>query len=210
LAVIGAGYEQWVALWQERAAWWPYEVRNLLLLATLYPLLCLALEKRLGAAMLTWTYDLETLLVLDNITVNDAIRRIEDRRLGPRVEDVLQRFLKHLEAKFNVLNEELVELSTLSRSIHPHLARYQILIKARKVQERKNRIEAMLQALEKECGKYHVYVGDLTRRNRGETGHRVAAAISEHAGIVGAFEARIREARHSLRTFADLSSSDIA
>lgn len=71
-------------------------------IAVLYALILLAIQRRASGESIRWTYRLETELLLENITPEIAIRRIEHRALGPKLQDVMDRFFDGLDQKFDL------------------------------------------------------------------------------------------------------------
>lgn len=56
-----------------------------------------------------WTYDLETDILLGTVSLDTALRRIEHRALGPKLEDVMNKFFDDLDKKIDELENCLTE-----------------------------------------------------------------------------------------------------
>jgi hypothetical protein len=73
------------------------------LLVVLYLLVLAAVERQQRNASIDWTYELETELVLESIAPEVALRRIEHRALGRRLQDVMDGFFDEMDGNFAVL-----------------------------------------------------------------------------------------------------------
>ena len=72
-----------------------YEVVTLLV--TTYYLLLVLVDRKQKSHEIAWTYEVETALVLGAITPEIAIRRIEHQALGPKMQDVMDRFFDEVD-----------------------------------------------------------------------------------------------------------------
>lgn len=82
-------------------------LKSLALIAALYLLVITALQRLVRSNGLLWTYELETDLLLDAISPQIALRRIEHRSLGPKLRDVMDNF-------FDDMDNIFIELEALS------------------------------------------------------------------------------------------------
>ena len=85
------------------------EVRPMVLLAALYLLVLITVFRKMKNNGIAWTYELETDIVLGVTPPEVAIRKIENRRLGPRLQDIVDRFFDDLDQRFAELDTMLVE-----------------------------------------------------------------------------------------------------
>lgn len=87
--------------------------KALILLVALYLLVLAALERQRTNSGIDWTYELETELVIGSISPEVALRRIEHRALGRRLQDVMDGFFDELDSDFVELDAALVACSDL-------------------------------------------------------------------------------------------------
>lgn len=78
------------------------------LLTAFYLLLILLIEKHRETEGLKWTYALEADILLDLVTPEVALRKIEHRSLGPRLEEVMNIFFDDLDKKIIGLEDCIV------------------------------------------------------------------------------------------------------
>lgn len=83
------------------------QIKFCALIAALYLLCVIALQRTVSNYALDWTYELETDVVLGIQTPEAALRRIESKSLGPRFEEVMQQFFADLEGMLGQLEKEL-------------------------------------------------------------------------------------------------------
>lgn len=74
-------------------------VRAFLLLAAFYLLCMVAIRRRRNSHGIQWTYELETDVLVGSVSPEMAIRRIENRSLGPKFEDVINKFFDEFSKK---------------------------------------------------------------------------------------------------------------
>ena len=97
-------FEQSTAIWVHLELLSIDTIRSIALIATLYLLSLISLQQLLRNHSLQWTYELETDLLLESITPQIALRRIEHRALGPRLCDVMDTFFDDLDKQFSELD----------------------------------------------------------------------------------------------------------
>jgi hypothetical protein len=85
------------------------DAKAIVLLAVLYLLVLITVTRKQQNDSIAWTYELETEIVLGAISPEVAIRKIENRRLGPRLQDVVDRFFDDLDQRFAELDLKLTE-----------------------------------------------------------------------------------------------------
>lgn len=99
-------------------------IQNLGLIAALYLLVLVAIRRTIKSQNLQWTYELETDLLLDSVSVKDALMRIEYRALGPRFQDVMNGFFDNLDRRFVALDASLAECAKLLEEVGDIPAQY--------------------------------------------------------------------------------------
>ena len=92
------------------------EAKTMLLLAILYLLFLITVARKQQNDGVAWTYELETDMVLGAISPEVAIRKIENRRLGPRLQDVMDRFFDDLDQRFAEVDSKLEECTERIRA----------------------------------------------------------------------------------------------
>lgn len=85
------------------------ETKPVMLLGVLYLLVLITITRKHKNYSIAWTYDLETDILLGVISPEVAIRRIENRRLGHRLQDVVDRFFDDLDQRFTEIDSKLTE-----------------------------------------------------------------------------------------------------
>lgn len=85
------------------------DAKPLMLLAVLFLLMLITVNRKRKNDSIAWTYELETDLVLETISPEVAIRKIENRRLGPRLQDVVDSFFDDLDQRFAEVDSKLTE-----------------------------------------------------------------------------------------------------
>lgn len=95
-------------------------LKVLALSVALYLLLFSAIDRKQKIHHIDWSYEMETDLVLGSITPEVAIRRIENRALGPRLQDIMDAFfdeldtaLLDLDAALQTLSDEIPEINKI-------------------------------------------------------------------------------------------------
>ena len=99
-------------------------IRSLGLMATLYLLILVALQRTAQNHALHWTYELETDLLLGSVSPDVALRRIEHRALGSRLQDVMDNFFDNLDRRFGALDASLAECEKLLAPVKDIPAEY--------------------------------------------------------------------------------------
>ena len=107
------------------------------LILAFYMLIIFLLVKYRETRGLEWTYNLEKDLLLGLVSPDVALRKIEHRSLGPKLEEVMNEFFDVLDKKLEELEESLVKCSETIEAIKSIPEEY--------TNERKLRSEAALQ-----------------------------------------------------------------
>lgn len=105
-ALSFAAYEQFRLLTSKASLGTASAIEAILLLGGVYILAFLALRQRAKANRIAWTYDLERELLLEVVSPEVALQRIEHRALGPRFEDVMNAFVNDLDSRFDEIGAE--------------------------------------------------------------------------------------------------------
>ena len=171
--------------------------REVALLATLYILICLAFRRRLQGESIGWTYHLETELVLGSMSPEVALRRIENRRLGPRLQDVMDRFFDELDSKLAAFERELESCKDKVQEARDIPAQYRVE-RLERVKTASAAAKARIVEVQKDCTEFQAYLADLRLRTVVERGGRLASILSGLDSRYKAYDDRSRSAKFEL------------
>jgi hypothetical protein len=125
LVLIAVTLDQAWQLYRELNSASVESMRVLTLLAAAFLLLLIAVRRRLRTDAIFWTYQMETDLVLDVISAEVALSRIENRALGPRVKDVMDEFIEDIEKRFSELSLMTAKCRENLATVHEIPMQYQ-------------------------------------------------------------------------------------
>lgn len=198
--------EQSMSIWEKTGAVSGETLKSLALIAALYLLVLISLQRLMRSHSLLWTYELETDLLLDAITPQIALRRIEHRALGPRLRDVMDTFFDDLDNKFG-------EWDALSIDCRAKLAEVPN-IPAQYITERETRIanaieapSRRVEAILRECSELSEYLKKLHEQQRGRKQPAVIALLPSLIGRHKEYEGRAKKAKAELETMRRTASS---
>ena len=106
-------------------------MKSLLVALSAYWLLWLLLKQHHLHFRDAWTYRLERDLLLNLVSVDDALRGIENRALGARVSDVMADFWRDLENRQKILKDRITTIREAAREIGEIPKDYKDEIRAR-------------------------------------------------------------------------------
>lgn len=168
--------------------------KTILLLVALYLLILIAIRRRRGSHSIHWTYELETDVLVGELTPEAALRRIEHRALGPRLEDVMNRFFDELDKKLVNFDSLLSESSSALQLIGEVPREYQA--------ERSDRVlKATLkpkQILDEMLDDVEQFSSYLKTLNARKLDSRVTAAMENLATRKDAYRDRVDSAKRTL------------
>jgi hypothetical protein len=142
------------------------DARQMGLLAALYLLILIAVDRRRQNDSIAWTYEMETDLVLDAISPEVAVRRIENRRLGPRLQDVVNRFFDDLDQRFSALDSMLSESKEKVCTAKQIPEQYPAE-RAARMKEASETVGAQIDGLTKDCEEFRSYIKKLEQKLSG-------------------------------------------
>ena len=116
---------------------------------------------------IAWTYDLETDLVLGAISPEVAIRRIENRRLGPRLQDLVDRFFDNLDERFGSLDTMLNECKEKVNAAKQVPEQYPAE-RAARMMEASEEVADQIKGLVAECEDFGSYLKTLEKESIGD------------------------------------------
>lgn len=100
-------------------------VKNVLLAIVAYWLVFLVLMRQHRNTVNSWTYQLETEIILGLVSSKSALRRIEHRSLGPRLSEVMNDFFDGLDEKLDRLSKAIEDFKNEAQSINSIPIEYQ-------------------------------------------------------------------------------------
>ncbi len=174
------------------------DAKQLALLATLYLLALLVVRHRLQSASIAWTYELETELVLESVTPDVAIRRIEHRRLGPRLQDVMDRFFDDLDLRSAALDSMLVECKEKVEAAKKVPEEYPAERTSR-IKEASERLSVQIDSLVSDCSDFRKYLTKLEEQNTGARKAALAPVLVSLKGRHDSYDNRARSTRLALK-----------
>jgi hypothetical protein len=139
------------------------DAKQMVLLAVLYQLVLIAVSRKLQNDSIAWTYELETDLILGAISPEVAIRRIENRRLGPRLQDVMNRFFDDLDRRFRALETMLDECTEKMQAANKVPEQYPAE-RAARVREASARVTDQIDGLIADCEDFKSYLKRLEQK----------------------------------------------
>jgi hypothetical protein len=104
VAFILAIFEQGKFAWENQGQFTSEIVKQSALVGAFYILLIITIRRQVQNKSIAWTYELETELLLGYVPPEVAVRRIEHRALGPRLQDVMDRFFDDMDGDFEKLS----------------------------------------------------------------------------------------------------------
>jgi len=141
-------------------------LRPIGLLVVLYWLSLIAIQRKVRSLAIGWTYELETDLVLGVVTPEVALRRIEHRALGPRLQDVLDRFFDQLDRKFESIDVALKDCVERLCSVEGIPKEY-AAERAARIAESRDMVAPLIEGVIEDCRDFKEYLGKLDGETRG-------------------------------------------
>jgi hypothetical protein len=140
------------------------EAKTIALVSGFYLLLLITIHRKLWSHGTLWTYELETDLLLGAVTADVAIRKIENRALGPRLQDVMDRIADDLDKRFVQVDTRMAEcrelFSTVSTEVPPHYP----VERASRISKATGPATQQVEELLAECKAFSAYLKRITDR----------------------------------------------
>jgi hypothetical protein len=193
-----AAYEQARALALGTSAIDMEVIKQLILIGTLYLLILVSAMRRGRANNLKWTYDLETELLLGSVTAEVALRRIEHRGLGPRLEDVMNRFFDDLDRRIESLNDMFAQCRDKLSNLDSVPKEFRAERESR-IHGATSELKSLISGLLADNQEFGGYLGKLGEKNKGARKAILAPIIASLKARHQAYEIRIRAAESELR-----------
>lgn len=170
------------------------DARHAVLIATLYMLLLIAISRRLQTNGIEWTYELETEVVIGAITPEVAVRRIESRRLGPRLQDVVDRFFDDLDRRLSGLDSMLVECKQKIEEAKQVPQEYPAE-RAARTKSASDGVATQLEELSADCREFGEYLKKLEQKAAGGRKAALEPVLASLKVRHEAYDDRIRTAK---------------
>lgn len=174
------------------------EVKAVMLLAVLYLLVLITVSRKQRNDSIAWTYDLETDLILGSITAEVAVRRVENRRLGPRLQDVMDRFFDDLDRRFAEVDTKLLECAERIRSAKEVPEQYPAE-RAARLKAASEDVTAQIDSLAADCKEFRDYLAKLEYKPSGRRRSVLAPLLAGLKVRHETYDDRARTARLQLR-----------
>lgn len=178
-------------------------VKSTVLVAAFYLLVLMAIRRHRSSQKIRWTYELETDLLVGSLSPEAAVRRIEHRALGPKLEDVMNRFFEGLDlkiAEFDALMKECEQKIALSVNAIPQEYK---LERSGRVQDVTAATKQKLDELTLDIGQFVDYLEKLSLK---KSDPRVKAVIKNLVMQGKAYNKRIRESHSRLQSLINRHS----
>jgi len=161
------------------------------LLAVLYVLIVIAIRRKRASHSINWTYELETDLLVGSVSPEVAIRRIENLALGPRLQDVVDRFLDEVDNRFAAFDKSMEKFGEALAVVSDIPKDYPSERTAR-IKEASALPQENLEKLKKDVTALSEYIKKLGMR---KSDVRVVAVLESLAARSKVYETRIRTAK---------------
>lgn len=173
--------------------------KALALISAFYLLLLIATRRRLSSHANDWLYELETDVVLNVVSSDVALSRIENRALGPRLKDVMDKFLDDVERKFSGLASALEGCQRDLMTVCEVPVDYQAE-RAARIQAAAAESKLYIEKLSKDIDEFNEYVQKLAARNT-KTPRQDLGALLESLKARGAiYEGRVAKSKEELNS----------
>lgn len=191
--------EQGRFAWEHQETFTMELAKQVALLSALYLLIVVTVQRKLQSNGIAWTYELETEVLLGSVSVEVAIRRIEHRGLGPRLQDVMDRFFDDLDRRFVELNTLFSECSQKLESVKDVPLQYGAE-RAARVQGATQMVSAHIAGLAHDCAEFGRYLEKLDQKNVGALKATLAPHLLSLKARHESYLERLQEAKAKLKS----------
>lgn len=176
-------------------------VKAIALLVSIYLLLAISIRKARTGHSIQWTYELETDVLVGAISPEDALRKIEYRSLGSRLQDVMKSFFDEFDKKLEKFEEEFNHSPNVLSEIQKIPSEFKA--------ERSSRFEAatveikgLLEDMSKDLKELTDYLKILEAK---KSDLRVAAAIKDLGGKRDLYRGKFKSADNRFGSLKDMA-----
>lgn len=166
--------------------------------AVFYVLCLLSLRRRKFGESTRWTYELETDLLLDAVSTDVALRRIEHRALGPRLQDIMDKFFDGLDKKLaeieRVRSECMAKLDEVAQVPKEYEAERDARAKAATAP-----MNDLLEAIDRDFKEFALYLKRLEEKLKAGAGSAFAAHVVGLRARHAAYVSRASEFKSAIR-----------
>lgn len=175
----------------------PDEARVVAQIVALHLLAIITITRLATSQEINWTYEMETDLVLGTISPDVAIKRIENKALGPRLQDVMNKFLEQLDEKLSSIDTQLSELKTQFQSIEA-TPREATIKRAKQIQEAIETPIKQIDSAEKDCEDLEKYLKKLAAKQSNTSRPGLSKILPSLDTQHAVYKARVITAREQL------------
>jgi hypothetical protein len=176
-------------------------------IAVFYVLCLLAFRRRAFGESTRWTYELETDLLLESVSTEVALRRIEHRALGPRLQDVMDKFFDGLDKKFAEIEQVQAQCMSQLEEVDQIPKEYGA--------ERNSRVgmavapmERLLTEIKQECTDFASYLKRLEEKQKAGAGVAFAVQVAGLRARHSAYVSRAEEVESAIKRARQASNLD--
>ena len=181
------------------------EVKSYGLAAALYLLALIAVRRKVRSNSLQWTYELETDLLVGAVTPEAAVRRVEHRALGPKVQDVVDGFFDDLEGKWGEFNRAVTEcFERLDAELKDIPEQYKAE-RSDRIKTRSKDVLDLLAHCEAEIESFSKYLDKMVVAAKADK--RLAAVLDSLTARAKSYRDKIKESKDSVETSIRRASS---
>lgn len=174
-------------------------VKVLALLVALYLLVLVAIRRRRESHAIHWTYELETDILVDAVSPDVALRRIEHRALGSRLQDVMNKFFDELDRKLEAFDVALAKSVASLDGINTIPSEYPVERRAR-VDAATLQAKSLLDQMSLDIQEFSKYLETLDEK---KSDARIATAMESLASRKKLYRDKVDSAKRGLSEIVD-------
>lgn len=171
--------------------------KSMVLLAVFYLLLLITVNRKQQNDSIAWTYELETDLVLGTISPEVATRKIENRRLGPRLQDIVDRFFDEMDQRFREVESRMADCAAKIRAAKEVPEEYPAE-RAARLRTASEDIADRIDALAADCKEFREYLARLEQKPGRGRKAVLAPVLGSLKARQGTYDERIQAAKSRL------------
>lgn len=179
--------------------------KTLALIGLLYLLVLVTIRRRRDSHSIAWTYELETDVLLGTVSPDAALRRIEHRALGPRLQDVVDRFFDELDKKFSVFDQSSSECRDALLAVKDIPEKYQAE-RAAHIEKASAASKSQMEILRSDIAAFSAY---LEKLNKKKSDPRLSPVLESLAARNIGYSERLRTARAHLDKMVKTAAASV-
>lgn len=181
-------------------------IRLAALVGGLYAILLVLFERKVRSNSIDWTYALETELILGTVSPDVALRRIENRALGPKLTDVMDRAFDDLDRLLSDLRILISECNTKIESVSA-IPREYSAERSSRMSDIFSSIESKIGIARNECSELGSYLKDLEVRTKAINHSGITSILPSLFSRHLAYKKSIDDLESEIRRMKRLASS---